>query len=142
MNAISTYEVFLMHKTDATYTKLVDIRDFPDLGGAPELLETTTLSDKIQKYIEGIQSNEGLEFNTNYNKADYTALNALKGQDEEYALWFGGTEQGGSVTPDGSNGKFEFSGQLSVRVTGGGVNEVVSMAITIVPTTGIEFAND
>ena len=34
--AISTYKVFLMKKGDgSTYSKLVDIKDFPDLGGAP-----------------------------------------------------------------------------------------------------------
>ena len=33
-NASSTYMSFLMHSTDGTtWTKLVDIRDFPDLGG-------------------------------------------------------------------------------------------------------------
>ena len=38
--AISTYKVFLMKSTDGSkYDKLIDIKDFPDLGGAPELLE-------------------------------------------------------------------------------------------------------
>ena len=31
--AISTYKVFLMKKTGTTYEKLVDIKDYPDLGG-------------------------------------------------------------------------------------------------------------
>lgn len=53
------------------------------------------------------------------------------------AVWFGGTESGGSVTPTGSDGKFSFKGQLSVYPTGGGVNEVVGMNITIAPTTVI-----
>ena len=46
--AISTYKVFLMKKTTDAYEKLIDIKDFPDLGGAPEMLETTTLSDRMQ----------------------------------------------------------------------------------------------
>ena len=41
------------------------------------------------------------------------------------------------MTPDGSNGKFEFDGQLSVYPVGGGVNEVRGMAITIAPSTPI-----
>ena len=42
--AISTYKVFLMKKgdSDETYSKLCDIKEFPDLGGEPEMLETTT----------------------------------------------------------------------------------------------------
>ncbi len=136
--AISTYKVFLMKKGDgSTYTKLIDIKDFPDLGGSPELLETTTLSDKMQTYIPGIQSNDALEFTTNYTKEDYTTLAALADTEADYAVWFGGTESEGVVTPDGSNGKFSFKGKLSVHVNGGGVNEVVDMTITIVPSTVI-----
>ena len=138
--AISTYKVFLMKKTDSTYSKLIDIKEFPDIGGDPEMLETTTLSDKMQTFILGIQSNEGLSFTANYTKADFTALQALEGTEVDYAIWFGATESGGSVTPDGSNGKFSFKGELSVHVNGGGVNEVVEMTVTIAPTTAIEFA--
>lgn len=135
--AISTYKVFLMKKSGATYSKLVDIKDFPDLGGAPEMLETTTLSDKMQTYIPGIQSNDALEFTANYTQADFATLKALEGSSASYAVWFGGTESGGVATPDGSNGKFEFDGELSVHVVGGGVNEVVDMTITIAPSTPI-----
>jgi hypothetical protein len=136
--AISTYKVFLMKKGEgADYTKLIDIKDFPDLGGAPELLETTTLSDKMQTYIPGIQSNDALEFTANYTKADYDTLVKLAETEEDYAVWFGGTDAEGVVTPDGSNGKFSFKGKLSVHVVGGGVNEVVDMTITIVPSTVI-----
>jgi len=136
--AISTYKVFLMKKGEgSTYAKLIDIKDFPDLGGSPELLETTTLSDKMQTYIPGIQSNDALEFTTNYTKADYTTLAALADTEEDYAVWFGGTEAEGVVTPDGSSGKFSFKGKLSVHVNGGGVNEVVDMTITITPSTVI-----
>lgn len=140
--AISTYKVFLMHKAAAAeaYTKLIDIKEFPDLGGEPEMLETTTLSDKMQTYIAGIQSLEGLSFLSNYDKADYAKLKALEGKKEQYAVWFGGTETGGVVTPDGSNGKFSFDGELSVYPVGGGVNEVVDMNITIAPSTVITFA--
>ena len=51
--AISTYKVFLMKKGDTgdTWSKLVDIKEFPDLGGEPEMLETTTLSDNILRII-------------------------------------------------------------------------------------------
>lgn len=136
--AISTYKVFLMKKTDgSTYEKLIDIKDFPDLGGSPEMLETTTLSDGMQTYIPGIQSLDALEFNANYTKEDFNALKELEGTEYEYAVWFGGTVAGGVVTPTGSDGKFEFKGQLSAFPTGGGVNEVVGMTITIAPSTPI-----
>ena len=142
MSATSTYMTYLMHGTGTgtlTWAKLVDITDFPDLMGEPELLEITTLSDKMQRFILGIQSNEGLTFNTNYDKTAFAALQALEGQEENYAVWFGGTESGGTVSPSGSEGKFSFKGQLSVRVTGGGVNAVRGMSITIAPSTEVTF---
>lgn len=127
--AISTFGITLMHKGEgSTYTKLVDIKDFPDLGGAPEMLETTTLSDSMQTYIEGIQSANALEFTANYTKEDYTKCAALKGKKESFAVYFGA---------EGTNGKFEFDGYLSARVNGGGVNEVVGMTISIAPASEI-----
>lgn len=136
--ARSTYKTFLMYAASGdTYTKLIDIKDFPDLGGAPEMLETTTLSDPMQTNIPGIQSLDSLEFTANYTKDDYTTLKALEGQDLKLAVWFGGTESGGSVTPTGDEGKFEFTGRLSVYVAGGGVNEVTDMKITIASGTPI-----
>lgn len=139
--AISTYKIFLMMKGEgSTYEKLIDIKDFPDLGGAPEMLETTTLSDNMQTYIPGIQSLDALSFTANYTKDDFTKLKALEGQEKEFAVWFGGTEDGGTLTPDGSDGKFEFKGQLSAFPVGGGVNEVVDMTVTIAPSTPITLA--
>ena len=141
--AISTYKVFLMKRADSsgdTWGKLVDIKEFPDLGGEPEMLETTTLSDNMQTYIAGIQSLDGLAFTANYDVDDFQTLKGLEGQEKDYAVWFGGSGSAGSLTPDGTNGKFSFKGQLSVFPVGGGVNEVVDMSITIAPSTPITFA--
>lgn len=137
--ATSSYKTFLMYKNDTggEYEKLVDIKDFPDLGGAPEMLETTTLSDSMQTYIEGIQSQDALEFNINYTLALYKTIEGLKGKETEFAVWFGGTESGGTVTPVGDEGKFNFKGYISIRVTGKGVNEVREAVLSIAPSTPI-----
>lgn len=136
--ASSTYKTFLMKKgTGTAYEKLVDIKDFPDLGGSPEMLETTTLSDSMQTYVEGIQSQDALEFTINYDLDTYETLLALKGTETEFAVWFGGTESAGVVTPTGDEGKFNFKGYLSVRVVGKGVNEVKEAIISIAPSTPI-----
>nr|DAI57448.1 MAG TPA: Major tail protein [Bacteriophage sp.] len=135
--AISSYKSFLMVK-DTDWKKLIDIKEFPDLGGAPESLDTTTLSDKMKTSIPGIQSVDALEFPTNYTLDEYKRLKAMEGAEKEYAVWLGGTEAvGGEVTPTGSDGKYEFKGELSVFVKGGGVNEVVGMTVTITPSTPI-----
>ena len=127
--AINTYGIQLMKKgTGTTYTKLVDIKDFPDIGGAPEMLETTTLSDSMQTYIPGIQSSDAMEFTANYTKADYETITALAGTETQFAIYFGA---------NGTNGAWYFKGYASVRVNGGGVNEVVGMTISIAPSTEI-----
>ena len=140
--AISTYKSFLMVKNASTWEKLIDIKSYPDLGGSPELLETTTLSDSMTTNILGVQSLDALEFECNYTLADYTKLKEMEGTDKEFAVWLGGTEAGGTVTPTGSDGKFEFGGQLSVYVNGGGVNEVRNMTVSIAASTPITLGED
>jgi len=136
--ASSSFKTFLMKKgAGDTYEKLVDIKDFPDLGGSPEMLETTTLSDPMQTYVEGIQSQDALEFTINYELAKYKELVGLKGVETDFAVWFGGDEQGNTITPTGAEGKFNFKGYLSVRVVGKGTNEVKEAVVSIAPSTPI-----
>lgn len=139
---ISTYKTFLMTKETNTWKKVIDIKEFPDLGGTPEMIETTTLSDKVQRNIPGVQSLDALEFTANYTLTDYKALKALEGTEKEFAVWFGGTENGDTVTPNGSDGKFKFKGQLSVYTNGGGTNEVVEMTISIAASSAIVIDTD
>lgn len=141
--AISTYKTFLMQGTGSegslTYEKLIDITSYPDLGGAPEQIDVTTLSQKMRTYIEGVQDTSALEFDANYDEEDFAKINALAGQTLNFAVWFGGTEAQGVVTPTGSEGKFNFKGTISAYVTGGGVNEAVGLKVTITPITVIEY---
>lgn len=139
--AISTFRAFLMNKVSTTYSKVVDIKSFPDLGGAPEALDVTTLSDGARRYIPGIQGQDAMTFTANYSATDYTTLKGLEGAEKDLAVWFGGTGSGADVTPTGGDGKFEFKGYVSVHVNGGGVNEAVEMTITVMPTTKIEVAS-
>ena len=70
IKAISTYGITLKWgEAAASVTKTVDIKDYPDLGGAPETLETTTLSDPMHTFINGIQSSGAMPFTINYLSA-------------------------------------------------------------------------
>ena len=121
--AISTYPITLK----AGGTKLCDIKDFPDLGGAPEMLETTTLSDEARTYIAGIEEQQALEFTANYTATAYASVNALT-TTTAFTLEFG---------TDGASGIFSWSGTAAAYIVGAGVNEVVDMKIVIVPSTAI-----
>lgn len=135
--ATSSYKTFLMHKNGEAFEKLVDIKDYPDIGGSPETLETTTLSDGMQTYINGIQSSEAMEFTINYDSETFDTIDAMSDTEQEFAIWFGGAEEAGIVTPTGDEGKFEFKGFISIRVSGKGVNEVREAVISIAPSTVI-----
>lgn len=139
MNESTTYQTYLMHGTGTgtvTYSKLLDIKEFPDLGGQPESVEVTTLSDSMRRYVPGIQDTEALEFLANYVLADYQTCKALENKQEKYAVWF---DDGTANAPTGELGKWEFTGALSVYVTGGGVNDPREMQLTIMPSTVITF---
>ena len=139
--AISTYKTFLMLGTDTgsgiSYEKLVDIKSFPDLGGIPETLDTTTMSDSARTFILGIQETETMSFDANYVLADYSRIKAMEYTIQHFAVWLGANTVNEVATPTGADGKFEFDGYITVTKTGGGVNEVQNMSITIAPTTVI-----
>lgn len=139
--AHNTYMTYLMNSTDGTtWSKLVDIKEFPDLGSAPPTLDTTTLSDAMHTYINDIlDTGGGLEFTCNYKLEDYKKLSGHVGKDEHYALWFGGTVTGNVVTPSGDFGKFAFTGQLSVWKKGGGVGAVQDMGVSIAPSSEVKL---
>jgi hypothetical protein len=125
--AISTQGVTLKWGTSAaSLSKVVDIKDFPDLGGAPEVLETTTLSDDIQTYILGIQGADMMEFTCNYTKEDFEDVMGDANKDLYYALEFG---------DKGDEGIFEWQGQHTAWVVGAGVNAVTEFKIGIAPST-------
>lgn len=139
--ATSTYMSFLMYQPTGggEWEKLIDIKNYPDLGGEPEMLDATTLSDPMTKNIAGIQSVDALSFTANYDKADFAKIYALRNETQKLAVWFGGSDEGGTVTPTGSEGKFSFEGTISVYANGGDVNAVRDMTITVAASTAIVF---
>lgn len=139
VNAITSYKSFLMHDFGGNWSKLIDVKDIPDLGGQPEMLDATTQSDGTRVSKPGIQETEALVFTSNYNLAEYNKLKALEGSNEHYAVWYGGDvdPHTGDVTPTGVDGKFEFWGDLRVTKSGSGVNVIHDMSITIAPSTAI-----
>lgn len=90
-------------------------------------------------YIAGISDRDDMTFNANYTVNNFKAVHNLEGHIYDYALWFGATGDVGSETPDGSEGKFEWTGDIRAGVSGGGVNEAVQMTVTCTPSTVVTF---
>lgn len=139
--AYLSYKTFLMKGvagtgSTVTWSKIVDILDMPALGGDPEQVDVTTLSNKNRVFIEGIQSGDSWKFNANYTPEAYQAIKALA--DGKFAVWLGGTEESdGTLTPTGSLGKFSVEGSIDVYIDGAGVNEQHKMVITVTPSTDV-----
>lgn len=141
--AQATMGTYLMYKatTAATqYSKLVDIKNFPDLGGEPERVDVTTLSDRVRKYAMGVQDLSSFTFGANYIASDYQRIHALTGKQTEFALWIGDSENAGVYTPTGSDGQWAFTGDIAVYKAGGDVNAAQDMTITIFPSTEFVFS--
>ena len=140
VKGISTYQTYLMYRTNTSgsYQKLIDITSFPDLIPPKERIDITSLSDYMRVYINGIGDTAEQTYGANYTPENYQAVTALEGAQYEYALWFGASGSQGSETPDGHFGKFEWTGDISAGINGGGVNEAVGMTITVTPSTVIK----
>lgn len=103
-------------------TKSYDIKDFPVILGERSALETTTLSDDAQTYIQGIrQQSETFPFLANYDATIYAEINALSGE-QECELAFS----------DGS--KFTWNGYVSASINEGSVDAVLEMTISVTPS--------
>ena len=127
--ALNTYGVSLKWGESAeNVAKVVDIKDFPDMIGDPEMLETTTLSDAQVTNIPGIKSSDMLTFTCNYSKTDFTAVN----DDAETPLFYELSFSDGS--------KFTWQGQHTCGLPGKGVNEVIEFTINIAASTPVVFA--
>lgn len=126
--AISTENTYLIVKESSTWKKVVDIISFPDMGGAPATIDTTTLSNHMKTSVPGLVDPGNLEFEANYTKADYTTVKEMEGADKDYGIQFG---------KDGADGVYTFKGKLACWIKGGGVEEAVKMGISIAPSTDI-----
>ena len=125
--AISSYNIVLKTSETATgtCTELVPVKDFPDLGSAPDTIEVTTLRDKMKRYIQGLQDTGSFEFTYNYTKTDFTKVKALDDNTTHYfELDFGNDGEGGE-------GTFFFAGQVTTYVAGTGTGSVVEAKIVV-----------
>lgn len=118
--------------TGTTYTNIPDLQECPELGGAPEKVEVTTLADGARRYIAGVKEYGDLAFTFLYDNstsgsfAIVEALNPDTVYDWEVEF------------PDGT--KFDFSGQCSWAISGGGVNAALTFTLNIALNSDIDVA--
>lgn len=110
-------------------TKEYDIKDFPSILGQRSALETTTLSDDAQTFIQGIrQTSDNFPFLMNYDATKYAEINGLEGE-QDCKLTFG----------DGSG--YSWKGYVSASINEGSVDSVIEMTVGVTPSTVPVWAN-
>lgn len=127
--ALSTINTVLkVGPSGGALTKVTPIKTYPDLFGIPDTIEVTDLDDDQVKTIPGVRSSDSLEFSANYLHTTFDALKDLEDTDLDFEIDFG---------PNGSDGKFTWTGRLSVSISGGDVNSARDMTITVFPDSDI-----
>ena len=113
-------------KETATYTDLPGLKEIPDWGSDPEKVDNTCLTDAYKQYEMGIGELGDVKYKFKYDnsKADtpYRVLKALS--DSKEVASFEETLKDGTKT--------DFSAQVSVKRTGGGVNGVIEFEVTMI----------
>ncbi len=106
-------------KGESDYTKLPGLKEIPEMGVEPEKVDNTTLDDEIKQYEQGIGDAGDLAYKFKYENtgetSSYRILRSL--QESGESAEFRETLKDGTTT--------EFTAQVSVKRTGGGVNGVV-----------------
>lgn len=130
--AQSTEGVQLVHSTDGTsYTKVICIKDFPDLDNAqPDQVEATTLCDSEHKNIDGLKNlPEELSFTANYDSSDYNTVATLIANDNGEGYW--------GVRIGNSGKKWLFKATARLVLVGAGVGDVLEFRIALTPKSAI-----
>lgn len=116
-------------------TQVPNLQEFPDLGGAAEQVDVTTLADGNYHYINGIKDFGSLEFTFLYDNSEATSnYRVMRAAEED-----GKTHQIEIRFPDGT--KFAFAGMISTAVTGAGVNAALQFVATVNLNSDITVTN-
>lgn len=134
MDRLSTIGIRIYLTYDGTTKEIEGATEFGDLGGEPNMIDATCLTDTAQKNILGVQQQGAwnvtyLYDNTNYD-AIQTMINAANTAQAAMDVKVVFPEEiisgGSTVQP-----KFSNSGRVSQFVQGKGVGEVRTVQLTV-----------
>lgn len=106
-----------------SYTELTGLKEVPDMGAEPELVDNTALTDSYIYNEIGIGDPGSMEYTFRYDNSTATTAYRLIRAQEGVQTWFKEELYDGTT--------FEFTGTPSVRVSGGGVNDPQEFVVTV-----------
>ena len=119
-----------------TYKLMVKAKTMPSPVSAPNPVESTTMEDDAQTYEMGIKKSDAQEINGNLEKEYLDAIVKLAGKKIDIMQLYG-TQGIGEVA------KYVYVGQAVATPTDvGGVDEILGMAVTIIPNTAAKKVTD
>lgn len=137
MAGISTVETKLMVKKagGAEFTEIEFLMEVPELGGDPEKIDVTTLSDKVKKSIPGVRDLGDLAFKFLYDNSseasNYRMLKSLQDGEELASYQI--------VYPDGT--AHEFDALVNVKMDSVAVNAALTFTASMSLQTDISTTN-
>lgn len=132
----SANQTKLSYRTgENTFVEIEHLMEIPELGGTPEKIDVTTLSDKVKKYIPGTKDYGDLVFKLLYDNANDSAnYRVLKGMDDA-----GTTATFKLAYPDGT--AHQFNAVPSVKLDAGAINGALTFSVTMILSSDIETIN-
>lgn len=127
-----------LDKTDfaGSYKLLVKAKSIPAPVSAPNTVESTTLEDDAQTYEMGIKTSDSKEITGNLEKEYLDGIEGLSGKKIDIMQLYG-TDGVGEVA------KYAYVGQATATPSDvGGVDEILEMAVTIIPNTAAAKVTD
>ncbi|WIF95015.1 phage tail tube protein [Caminicella sporogenes] len=137
MAGITSVETKLFYKAkgDTDFTEIELLMEVPELGGDPEKIDVTTLSDKVKKYIPGVKDLGDLAFKFLYDNSTVNSnYRVLKGLEENNTLATFKVQY-----PDGT--AHEFDAYVSVKMDAAAVNAALTFTATFSLQSDITVTN-
>lgn len=135
MAGLLSKDTTLSYKDGASYKVLEHLMEVPEMGGDPEKVEVTTLSDGVKKYINGVKDLGDLTFKFLYdNETADSNFRVLKGlQDADTAAEFK------VEYPDGTG--HEFKAYVNVKMDAAAVNAAMTFTVGMSLQSDITVTN-
>lgn len=136
MAGLLTKDTTLSYKgSGSTYTELEHLMEVPEMGGDPEKVEVTTLSDGVKKYINGVKDLGDLTFKFLYdNETADSNYRVLRGMQEANEVSTFKVEY-----PDGTG--HEFNAYVNVKMDSAAVNAAMTFSVGMSLQSDITVTN-
>ena len=136
---ITTIHSYLMvdEAGSGSWTKLCDIRSFPEIGGSPNEIDTTTMSDEEETAVAGIRKRPSAStFDARFTIDMWKKIKGYGDTTKDFAIWFGANAQ---KEPDGHFCKFKGKGTANVSLKSGAIDAIVEASVALTMSTPFEL---